>query len=163
MRSTKGLTIVEVLLATAIIGIAVGILSYSVNAFRMNSRAAGESGGLNLARSYVDTVRGFWQNGLFYTNANLPDISIPPKYSLNIIVNEKYKASSVAASGTWTITCNNPSSSANILLSSCGSLTAGTNMLTDGTSRTRELVVAAVDTARNAGGSPVSTWITAPQ
>lgn len=161
MRSTKGLTLIEVLLATAIIGLAVGILSYTVNAFRMNIRAERETGGLNVARSFADSVRGVWQNQNLYDFASLPDFQIPPLYTLNIRISEKYGPNSTTVTGNFDISCIN-STNINKLLSTCVTLTAATNLKTDFSSRTRSLTVTAVDTARNAGSGTISTWISRP-
>ena len=86
----RGFTLVEVLVAIAIISLAIGISSYMINAFRMNTRAQRESEGLVQARSVLDSLRGLWVDVNLFSTAVLPNLKLPSGYSLTIDLSSQY-------------------------------------------------------------------------
>jgi prepilin-type N-terminal cleavage/methylation domain-containing protein len=83
----KGFSLVEVLVALMLIGVATLMLSFFSGGFTLSRQAQEDTQAQVLARSYFDTLRSYWsvyQNYTSYTSGNpLPAnlISVPSGYT----------------------------------------------------------------------------------
>lgn len=87
IRSKKGFTIVELMVAVAIISIAFLILGYLVNSLKLFGSTQNKTQAALVARTYIDLVRSDWAVDDSYTQTVLPRYT-PPKdfhYSISVV------------------------------------------------------------------------------
>jgi len=76
---TRGLTLIEVLIAIALLAIAGVMLGYFSTSFTATRGALIDTKGQAFARSYIDTLRARWAVSGDYANTLLPDPGeVPP-------------------------------------------------------------------------------------
>ncbi|MGL4612098.1 MAG: type IV pilus modification PilV family protein [Trueperaceae bacterium] len=85
MTKRKGLTIVEVLVALAIVGIAGSLFGYFLTSLQTTRTAREQSSALAYARNYLEGLRAHWQTLEGYQNLSLATPNNPPEhYELKI-------------------------------------------------------------------------------
>lgn len=83
-KSKQGLTLVEVLVAMAVLGVALATLGYLVTALRNSARSDEATAAANFARSYLDALRTEWQVPSEYraydsgTKQTFVELELPP-------------------------------------------------------------------------------------
>jgi prepilin-type N-terminal cleavage/methylation domain-containing protein len=80
--SHKGFSLVEVLVALTLIGIATVMFGFFTGSFSATRQARADTEVQVLARSYFDTLRSSWSVSSNYAAATLPTIKIPSGFSL---------------------------------------------------------------------------------
>lgn len=83
-RSNKGFSLIEVLVALAIIAITITLFSYFVSSLQRSRDARLETTAAAYARNYFDSLRAAWQDPLIYSNGDLSlgdgDVEPPAGY-----------------------------------------------------------------------------------
>jgi prepilin-type N-terminal cleavage/methylation domain-containing protein len=89
--SSRGLTLVEVLVALAIVGVAGGMFGYFVSSLQTTKSARQQTTALAYARDYLEGLRAKWQTLAGYQTLSLATPVEPPaNYDLKIqIENDK--------------------------------------------------------------------------
>jgi prepilin-type N-terminal cleavage/methylation domain-containing protein len=123
---TRGLTLVEMLVALLILGLTVGISLYVVNAFRFNRNALRETEALNFARAYVDATRGLWKEDSLYVTGVLPNLKLPPKFTLTVQVKDEAVVSGTLLTWSPAVCANTGTVSVNTTAPVDGSIPIGT-------------------------------------
>jgi prepilin-type N-terminal cleavage/methylation domain-containing protein len=87
-KQTAGLTLVEVLVALAIIGVAGGMFSYFVSSLQTTKTARERTTALAYAREYLEGLRAKWQTLAGYETLSLATPNDPPaSYDLEVTIN----------------------------------------------------------------------------
>ncbi len=103
--SSKGFTLVEVLITLGIISITMGLFSYFITSLTISQESKLETSAASFARRYIDTLRSNWQNDLDYDDGDLLNISPPSgysNYSLTITLLDSAGSTTSTYSGSYT-------------------------------------------------------------
>ena len=80
-RAAAGLTIVEVLVALAVMAFTVSLFGYFLNPLRMTRQSQLETQAVSFARSYLEVVRSDWQDDCQYVRGSLDETPPPTTFS----------------------------------------------------------------------------------
>lgn len=86
MNSKKGLTIIEVLIATVVIAAAFSVLSYLGSSLKSFQTAQQETQVASFAKTYLDLLRSTWSSDEGYTQTLLPFQKPPQGNSYTVTV-----------------------------------------------------------------------------
>ncbi len=88
---TKGMTLIEVLIALALIGVAVSMFAYFISSLQTTQHAREQTTALAYARDYLEGLRAKWQTLEGYQTLSLAKPTDPPSsYDIKIkIENDK--------------------------------------------------------------------------
>ncbi len=78
---SRGITLVEVLVAIVIIVIVLGSFSYFATSLKLSKESKLETVAASFARRYFDTLRSNWQSNIAYDTGELLNLSPPSGYS----------------------------------------------------------------------------------
>jgi prepilin-type N-terminal cleavage/methylation domain-containing protein len=79
----KGFSLIEVLVALVLIGVATVMFGFFTSGFSATRQARADTEVQVLARSYFDTLRSSWSVSGNYTSATLPTITVPSGFALS--------------------------------------------------------------------------------
>ena len=82
----KGFSLIEVIVAAAVIGAAVMLLGYFFSSFQVTRQAQVDTQAQAFARSYFDATRARWNTSVAYKSASAPlsDIAAPIGYTYTV-------------------------------------------------------------------------------
>ncbi|MFN8510586.1 MAG: type II secretion system protein [Deinococcaceae bacterium] len=104
MTNSKALTLIETLIALALLGIAILIMGGVANSFTSIRSSQKESLATNYARTVMDATVNLWQKNEFYKANLLPANLEPPPNGYSVTLN--IQSDGVAASKkSYTLTC----------------------------------------------------------
>lgn len=84
-KAKKGLTLVEVLIALGLIGVAGAMFGYFVSSLQTTQKARSQTSAVAYAREYLDGLRARWQTLGGYQNVALAVPENPPeRYDLEV-------------------------------------------------------------------------------
>ncbi len=89
MRSDRGFTIVEVLVAMAIVGICVAMIAYLVQGLNNLRKSTVQTTGVNYARRYIDVLKALWQDQGYYQGLSMPSVAPPKGFTASWFVDGK--------------------------------------------------------------------------
>ena len=78
-RQASGFTLIEVLIALAVAGIAISMFGYLINSLRLTRVSKLETEAAAYARNYLDTLRGQWRFTNGYENPSEAAALVPPE------------------------------------------------------------------------------------
>jgi prepilin-type N-terminal cleavage/methylation domain-containing protein len=83
--ATSGLTLIEVLIALGLIGVAGAMFGYFVSSLQTTQKARQQTGAVAYAREYLDGLRAKWQTLEGYQNLSLAvPVNAPESYDLEV-------------------------------------------------------------------------------
>lgn len=84
-QKTRGMTLIEILVALVILGITIMLFGSFVTSLQSNKKATEQSTALAYARNYLETLRVKWQTLEGYQTLSLATPTAPPpSYDLNV-------------------------------------------------------------------------------
>lgn len=83
---TRGLTIVEVLVALAIAAVALGMFSYLIDSLNRFRTSQSKTVALNFARRYIDVTRSLWQDPGYFADGAVPSLSPPTDFDCTVFL-----------------------------------------------------------------------------
>lgn len=126
--TTKGFTLVEILISIAILGIvSTAILSMTVQNLRSTARVNQQQAASNVARKYMEDVKNLWLTSASYKAASLPTLpsssnsSLPPGVTCTSTVAPNTNITTLTTTPTFrsrivTLTCTGNGNSQNFSL-----------------------------------------------
>lgn len=88
-RREAGFTIIEAVVAVAVIAIGILLLSYLFDSIKLTRIAQNETVAVNFARRYLDVNKALWQDPYFYGTRSMPQLTAPSNFKYTIQVEDE--------------------------------------------------------------------------